>query len=99
MAKVLTSQERLCEVIFQLYKNHYLGLSNKELAKLIGTSATNACRDIYVLKDRGWVVRGKTGKWRLSPDFGKIAGEIIKSYKEARLLLSKEEEKYATAMQ
>lgn len=99
MSEKFTSQERLCEVIFQLYKNHVLGLANKELAKLVRTSEVNICRDLGVLKNRNWIERNISGKWRLTPEFGKIAGEIVKSYKEARLLLGKDEERYVSEMQ
>lgn len=100
MEKVkLNAQERICTVIVFLYKNHTTGLTNKELAKLIKTSEANACRDIAVLESYQWVNRGAGNRWRLSPDFGGIAGQIMKSYQVARLLLSEEEAKYATAMQ
>jgi len=95
----LNSQERICEIICQLRKNHFLGLTNKELAQLVGTSEANICRDLAIVNKYQWIEKGLAGKWRLSPEFGKIAGEIMKSYKEAKLLLSKDEERFATAMQ
>ena len=95
----LNSQERVFEIIRQLRQNHFLGLTNKELAQLVGTSAANICRDLSLFQKYQWIERGLAGKWRLSPEFGKIAGEIMKSYKEAKLLLSKDEERFATAMQ
>lgn len=95
----LTSQERILEEIKLLYENHIMGLSNKELATLIGTSETNACRDLAVFEKYKYVCRDSKARWRLSPAFGGIAGQIAKSYQQARLLLSQEEEKYITAMQ
>lgn len=95
----LNSQSRICEIICLLRKNHFLGLNNRELAQLVGTSEVNICRDMAILNQYQWIERGLSGKWRLSPEFGKIAGEIMKSYKEAKLLLSKDEERFATAMQ
>jgi DeoR/GlpR family transcriptional regulator of sugar metabolism len=95
----LNSQERIIHIIQQLHKNHFLGLTNKELAQLLGVSEANICRDIALIQKYQWIEKGLSGKWRLSPEFGKIAGEIMKSYKEARLLLGKDEERFASAMQ
>jgi DNA-binding IclR family transcriptional regulator len=95
----LNSQERIFEIIIRLNKNHFLGLTNKELSSLVGTSEANICRDLGIFQKYQWIERGMAGKWRLSPAFGKLAGEIMKSYKEAKLLLSKDEERFASAMQ
>ena len=37
----ITSQERLCAEIQALAANHYEGMTNKELAALVGTSESN----------------------------------------------------------
>ena len=95
----LGSQERIFEIIRQLRQNHFLGLNNKELAKRVGTSEANICRDLSLFQKYQWIEKGLSGKWRLSPVFGETAGAIMKSYKEAKLLLSKDEERFATAMQ
>ena len=95
----INSQGRICEIIRHLHKNHFLGLSNKELTRLVGTSEANICRDLAIFQKYRWIEKGLAGKWRLSPEFGKIAGEIMKSYKEAKLLLGKDEERFASAMQ
>ena len=95
----LNSQGRIFEIIRQLRKNHFIGLNNKELAQLLKTSEVNICRDLGLFHKYKWIEKGLAGKWRLSPEFGKIAGEIMKSYKEAKLLLSKDEERFASAMQ
>jgi DNA-binding IclR family transcriptional regulator len=95
----LSSQERIFEIIQRLKENHHLGLTNKELAQLVATSEANICRDLGFFQKYQWIEKGISGKWRLSPEFGKIAGEIMKSYKEARLLLSKDEERFVSAMQ
>jgi DNA-binding IclR family transcriptional regulator len=99
MTEKLNSQGRIFEIIRQLHKNHFLGLSNKELTRLVGTSEANICRDLAIFQKYRWIEKGLAGKWRLSPEFGKIAGEIMKSYKEAKLLLGKDEERFASAMQ
>ncbi|MDR1316556.1 MAG: hypothetical protein LBK13_06750 [Spirochaetales bacterium] len=95
----LNSQERIFEIVRHLHLNHATGLTNRELAKLAGTSETNICRDLAVFQKYKWIEKGASGKWRLSPEFGGIAGGIMKSYREAKLLLSKDEERYASAMQ
>ena len=47
----------------------------------------------------GWAERNASGRWRLSPKFGGISGQIAKSYQKARLSLSEDEARYASAMQ
>ncbi|MBR4373987.1 MAG: hypothetical protein IKO57_06675 [Treponema sp.] len=95
----MNSQARIFAITEILYENHLEGIANKELAKSVGTTQSNICRDMALFEQFGWAERNAHGKWRLSPKFGGIAGQIMKSYKVARLELSKEEEKYATAMQ
>ncbi len=82
-----------------LYKDHVAGLTNKELARLVGTSEANICRDMAVFEKFQWVNRNNNARWRLSPTFAGIAGKLMRSYQTAKLLLSEEEAKYATAMQ
>ena len=95
----LNSQERIFEIVRQLYENHTTGLANKELAKLIGTSEANICRDLQVFRKYQWVQRNEGDRWRLSPEFGGIANQLMKSYQTAKLKLSEEEARYASAMQ
>jgi DNA-binding IclR family transcriptional regulator len=95
----LNSQERIFEIVRQLHLNHATGLTNKELAKLVGTSEANICRDMAIFERREWTIRGLGSKWRLSPAFGAIAGHIMRSFQEAKLRLTDEEARYASAMQ
>jgi DeoR/GlpR family transcriptional regulator of sugar metabolism len=95
----LNSQERIFEIIRLLHENHVSGLTNKELAALVRTSEANICRDMALFDRHEWVIRGVGGRWRLSPAFGGIAGHIMRSYQEAKLRLTEEEAKYASAMQ
>ncbi|MCM1321628.1 MAG: hypothetical protein NC041_07140 [Bacteroides sp.] len=95
----LSSQERILAEILALSENHISGMANKDLAEAVGTTATNACRDLAVFERFGMVERNEKGRWRLSPKFGGLAGQIAKSYQKARLELSREEERYTTAMQ
>lgn len=99
MGEKINSQARILEEIKVLYENHITGLTNKELAEKVGTTASNMCRDLAIFERYKWVSRNSKGRWRLSAEFGGIAGQIMKSFKVARLELSKEEERYATAMQ
>ena len=91
----LNSQRRICEIVKHLTTNHINGLTNKELAKLVGTSEVNMCRDINVLQDYNWIIRGNRGTWRLSPDFSKIVASIAKTYREAYLRLKEDEALYS----
>jgi DeoR/GlpR family transcriptional regulator of sugar metabolism len=93
------SQERIFEIVRRLYENHVSGLTNKELAVLVRTSEANICRDMALFDHHEWVIRGVGGRWRLSATFGGIAGYIMRSYQEAKLRLTEEEAKYASAMQ
>ncbi len=95
----VSSQERIFIITDLLFKHHVSGLSNKELAGLTGTSEANICRDLAVFEQYKWVIRDSSAKWRLSPDFGSIAGHLMKSYQKAKLLLTEEEARYAAAMQ
>ena len=99
MSGKLNSQMRIIEVVKLLGKNHISGMSNKEVAIAMNTSEANSCRDIQTLDKAGWLCKDSKCRWRLSPAFGGLAGQIIKSYQKARLQLSEEEAKYASAMQ
>jgi predicted DNA-binding transcriptional regulator YafY len=99
MGEKLNSQERILVIVGHLEKNHVSGLTNKELAGLVGTSETNICRDMAIFDRYGWTVKNESGRWRLSPTFGGIAGRIMRSYQEAKLRLTEEEARYASEMQ
>ena len=99
MMEKLSSQERIFVITQNLYENHTAGLTNKELAQILGTSETNICRDMALFEKYGWAERNANGRWRLSPSFGSIAGHIMQSFQTARLQLTQEEARYATAMQ
>lgn len=99
MNEKLSSQERIFAETEILCENHMAGISNKELARLVGTSEQNICRDLALFEQSGWAERNASGRWRLSPKFGGIAGQIAKSYQKARLSLSEDEARYASAMQ
>ena len=99
MSGKLSSQERVFEITRLLYENHIGGLTNKELATLVGTSEVNICRDIAVFEKYGWVSRGEHNRLRLSMEFGSISGKIIKAYQNAKLALATEEAEYLAAIQ
>jgi predicted DNA-binding transcriptional regulator YafY len=99
MSEKKNSQERVFEITKTLYENHVSGLTNKELAVSLQTSEANICRDMALFERYGWVTRGVGSRWRLSPTFGGIAGRIMRSYQEAKLRLTEEEARYASAMQ
>lgn len=95
----LNSQERIIAEIFAMCGSHIAGMTNKELAEKVETTATNVCRDLAIFEKFGLVSWNAKGHWRLSPKFGGFAGQIAKSYQKAKLLLSEEEARYASAMQ
>jgi len=93
------SQERVFEIVRRLCESHISGLTNKELAVAVKTSEANICRDMAVFEKNEWVTRGNGARWRLSPIFGGFSGRVMRSYQEARLRLTEEEAKFASAMQ
>lgn len=99
MGEKINSQARIFVITEILYQNHTAGLTNKELARAVGTTETNVCRDMALFEQYGWAERNASGRWRLSPKFGGISGQIVKSYQKARLSLSEDEARYASAMQ
>lgn len=100
MEKVkLNAQERICTAVTLLCKNHTTGLSNNEIAKLLDVSDVTAHRDLAVLGKNGWIERDNTGRFRMSPVFGRFAGQIMKSYRTAKLQLQADEERFSSAMQ
>ena len=95
----ITSQERLFAEVKALVANHYEGMSNKELAVLVGTSESNICRDMAVFEKYKFISRNEKGRLRLSPEFGGLSGQIMKSYRTAKLTLTADEARYASEMQ
>jgi len=87
--KKLNSQERLCEIIQHLSKNHLKGLKNKEFAVLLNTSASNISRDLATLEEYDLVMWGSK-TWRLSPQFGKIGKSIYDQFEEAKKRMKEE---------
>jgi DNA-binding IclR family transcriptional regulator len=96
----LNSQERLLVEIEKLVEDSVEGVNNKQLAFEMQTSEAVICRDLALLEKRGWIERSKTtNKWRLSPKFGNFAGTIMKCFQTAKLRLTEDEARYASAMQ
>lgn len=54
------------QIIKALAGHFYDGLSNKELAEAIGTSAVNITRDLQTLEDIGYARKLENGRWALS---------------------------------
>ena len=96
----LSSQERIIAIVEKLAGKQIEGMSNKALAHELKTTEANACRDLKILEAHGWIEKsGPLGKWRLTPKFGGFAGQIIKGFQSAKLRLSEDEARYASAMQ
>ena len=96
----LNSQERVLAEVEKLVEFSVDGLNNKQLAFEMKTSEAVICRDLRLLENRGWIERSKsTGRWRLTPQFGNFAGTIMKCFQTAKLKLTEDEARYASAMQ
>jgi DNA-binding IclR family transcriptional regulator len=96
----LSCQERILVEVEKLVEFSVDGLNNKQLAFEMGISEVVVCRDLGILEKRGWIERSKsTSRWRLTPQFGNLAGTIMKCFQTAKLKLTEEEARYASAMQ
>ena len=96
----ISSQERILAEVEKLVEFSVDGLNNKQLAFEMGISEVVVCRDLVLLEKRGWIERSKTtGRWRLTPKFGNFAGTIMKCFQTAKLKLTEDEARYASAMQ
>jgi DNA-binding IclR family transcriptional regulator len=95
----MNSQGRILLIIEKLAEHSVNGLSNRALAFELKTLEANICRDMKILHGRGWVEKTPEGKWRMSAKFGGFAGTIIKCFQTAKLRLTEDEARYASAMQ
>ncbi|MEL5720974.1 MAG: hypothetical protein P1P59_07590 [Treponemataceae bacterium] len=95
----LTAQERMFEIVGILVEHHTEGMSNKELSGVLQTTEATISRDMSVFEKYGWITRSNGGRLRLSPEFGSLAGKIIKNYQKAKLELTKAEAEYLSAME
>jgi len=94
------SQERILAEVEKLAEFSVDGLNNKQLAFEMKTTEATVCRDLKLLEKREWIERSKTtGRWRLTPKFGNFAGTIMKCFQTAKLKLTEDEARYASAMQ
>lgn len=99
MSAEMNSQERIMAIVELLATTGRTGLRNKELVVKLGASASNVCRDVALLEKRGWLERRYDGAYRLTPFFGNFSNLIAQSFREAKLRLAEDEERYRTAMQ
>lgn len=95
----MNAQDRVIATVELLAKAGRDGLHNKEVMAALKLSATTVCRDLAFLEASGWVEKTHKGASRLSPKFGALANQIARSFQEARLRLTADEERYRDAMQ
>lgn len=61
------SQVERCLAVVELLFSHVLdGMSNKALARQLGESEVNICRDLAALEKAGWVQKLPSGLWALT---------------------------------
>jgi len=92
--KDVNSQERLLIIVELLAKTGLGGMSNKDLVVELKASAPQVCRDLAILKKRGWVQQLPTGACRLAPFFGNFANQLAQHFRQAKLDLAAEEDSY-----
>lgn len=75
---IAESQQRVLKTLDVLFGHEVNGLASGQIAKLVGTSASNTTRDLANLKEAGFAeeVIG-TGNWRISPRLGQRALAIL----------------------
>lgn len=95
----LSSQQRILTEIKLMSEHHYEGMTNRELAHEMGTTECTVSRDMALFDAMGYVQKTESGKVRLSPMFAGIAGQVAKAYRTAKLKLTADEARYASAMQ
>jgi DNA-binding MarR family transcriptional regulator len=69
---VLSLSKREAEVLSLLFNN----LKRKEILEKLHISAANLSRYLKVLKDRGLVIRGDTGKWVINDNIRPIVVSV-----------------------
>jgi hypothetical protein len=99
MSEKINSQGRIPLIVEKLVEHSVNGLSNRALAFELKTIEANICRDMKILVERGWVEKTTVGKWRMSAKFGEFAGTVIKCFQTAKLRLTEDEARFASAMQ
>jgi DNA-binding IclR family transcriptional regulator len=93
------SQERIMAIVELLARTGRVGLPNKEIVVALQVSAPNICRDLGLLEKHRWIEKQPSGAWRLTPFFGNFSNLIAQSFREAKLRLAEDEERYRSAMQ
>jgi len=78
------AQQRVLKTLMLLTGHEVQGLSPGEVAKAIGTSASNVTRDLANLKEAGLAETLESGRWRVTPRFGQAALRILNALGEAR---------------
>lgn len=58
--------ERCLAIIELLFQRVLEGWPNKELARTLGESEVNVCRDLAMLEGAGWAQKLPSGKWALT---------------------------------
>lgn len=75
---IAESQQRVLKTLDVLFGHEVNGLASGQIAKLLGTSASNATRDLANLKEAGFAEEvASTGNWRISPRVGQRALAIL----------------------
>ena len=94
----MSSQERLMVVVETLVEAGFHGLQNKDIALKLGASPAAISRDLTLLRLREWVDRTDEGRYRVSPRFAGFAGTIAEAFRQARLDIQREEERFTAVL-
>ena len=72
------AQQRVLKTLDVLFGHEANGLAPGQVAKLVGTSASNSTRDLANLREAGFAEEiTETGQWRVSPRLGQRALSIL----------------------
>lgn len=89
------AQERGYAVLLVLAGNEFIGLTPTDIAKAIGTSASNITRDLSVLQKVGLAEQlVETGRWRLGPKLVQIATSFQLHLDKSRRRLDEVTQRY-----
>jgi DNA-binding IclR family transcriptional regulator len=89
-------QERGYKVLLALAGHEFAGLAPGDIAKAIGTSASNVTRDLRVLQKVGLAQQNpETGGWYLGPKIVQIAQRFVFNLDRARRRVDEINQRYS----
>lgn len=89
------AQQRVLKILMLLAGHEVMGLAPGEIAKTVGTSASNITRDLANLRQAGYAEQLDNGQWRITPRIGQISLRVLNSLGEARKRLDETTQRFS----